>query len=129
MSREILFGIALAGLTSLVLMALPEPLAKGLVSILLSVIAAIYIGFSLFSKGELPYLKQIAGFVIFIVFALLGLFFSWWYLLAGLALHSVWDYLHHGRHGKGVVPNWYVPLCAAYDLGLAFFVTVFYVLD
>jgi uncharacterized protein YacL len=59
MNRDILFGIVLAGLTSLVLMALPEPLAKGLVSILLSVIAAIYIGFSLSSKGKLPYLKQI----------------------------------------------------------------------
>jgi hypothetical protein len=59
MNRDILFGIALTGLTSLVLMALPEPLAKGLVSILLSVIAAIHIGFSLSSKGELPYLKQI----------------------------------------------------------------------
>jgi hypothetical protein len=40
-------------------MALPETLAKGLASILLSVIAAIYIGFSLSSKGKLPYLKQI----------------------------------------------------------------------
>jgi hypothetical protein len=59
MSRDILFGIALAVLTSLFLMALPEPIAKGLVSILLSVIAEINIGFSLSSKGELPYLKQI----------------------------------------------------------------------
>ena len=57
MNRDILFGIALTGLTSLVLMALPEPIAKGVVSILLSVIAAIYIGFSTSSKGELSYLK------------------------------------------------------------------------
>jgi len=126
MKREILTGIALSGATGVVLSALPEPLAKGTVSILLSVIAAIYIGFSLASKGGLPVLKQVAGAVFFILLAFLGLWSSWWFLVVGLALHGVWDYLHHGRRGKGVVPRWYVPFCAAYDVALALFVAVVY---
>jgi len=128
MKREITVGITLAGVTAALLLALPEPMAKGAVAILLSVIAAIYIGFSLASKGELPVIKQVAGAIGFILLAFLGLWFSWWFLVAGLALHGVWDYLHHGRRGKGVVPRWYVPFCAAYDIALAILVAVFFAL-
>jgi len=88
MKREITVGITLAGVTAALLLALPEPMAKGAVAILLSVIAAIYIGFSLASKGELPVIKQVAGAIGFILLAFLGLWFSWWFLVAGLALHG-----------------------------------------
>jgi hypothetical protein len=43
-------------------------------------------------------------------------------LALGLALHGIWDLLHHpdctivGTQG---VPAWYVPFCAVYDFSAA----------
>jgi hypothetical protein len=124
--REALAGTALAVATCVLLALLPLEWARGAVSNLLTLIGAIYVGFALTSKGRLNVFKQIAGCVFFVAFALLGLWMSWWFLVAGLALHGVWDYLHRGKHGHGVVPKWYVPFCALYDWVVAIFVAVFF---
>ena len=124
--REVLIGLILAVATCVVLVFLPVEWARDFTAILLTLIAAIYIGFSIGSNGRLPLFKQIFGCTFFIAMALLGLWASWWFLAIGLALHGFWDYLHHGKHGRGIVPKWYVPLCAVYDLTVALFVTAHY---
>ena len=120
--RETIIGFSLAAATCIVLALLPVEWARDVTAILLTLIASIYIGFSVGSNGQLPLFSQVIGCVFFVALALLGLWVSWWFLAAGLALHGVWDYLHHGKHGRGVVPKWYVPLCAVYDLTVALFV-------
>jgi hypothetical protein len=124
--REVYIGLGLALVTCLVLALLPPDLARGAVSNLLTLIAAIYVGFALASQGRLPLAKQVAGCAFFVALALLGLWVNWWFLVAGLALHGGWDYLHHGEAGHGVMPRWYVPFCAVYDWALALFVAVFF---
>jgi hypothetical protein len=124
--REITIGLVFAVATCVGLALLPAHLARGAASNLLTLIAAIYVGFSLASAGRLSLLRQVLGCAFFVAFALLGLWFSWWFLVAGLALHGLWDFVHHGERGHGVIPRWYVPFCAVYDWILAVFVAVQY---
>ena len=48
-----------------------------------------------------------AGCILFIVLALLGMWVNWWFLVAGLVLHGVWDYFHNGERGQGLSYNHY----------------------
>lgn len=124
--REILIGIVLAVATSLGLMLLSEEMARGAVSNLLTLIATIYIGFALASHGKLSVRKQVFACCVFVVLALLGLWYSWWFSVAGLVLHGGWDFLYHRERGHGVVPIWYAPFCAVYDLSVALFVAFWF---
>jgi hypothetical protein len=124
--RNVLAGLGLALVTCLFLTSLPPDWARGVASNLLTLIGAIYVGFALASKGQLSVLRQVLGCAFFVTLALLGLWISWWFLVVGLALHGVWDWLHHGAHGHGVVPRWYIPFCAFYDWAVAAFIAVFF---
>lgn len=124
--RNGLAGLGLALVTCLFLISLPPEWARGVASNLLTLIGAIYVGFALASKGQLPVFRQVLGCAFFVTLALLGLWINWWFLVAGLALHGVWDWLHHGTQGHGVVPRWYIPFCAFYDWAVAAFIAVFF---
>ena len=126
---ELLSGIGLAAVTCFVLTLLPTDYARDLTAILLVLTASIYLGFSLASQGRLKFGKQAAGSILFIVIALLGLWVNWWFLAAGLVLHSVWDYIHHGDRGRGIVPGWYIPLCAGYDVSMGLFIALYFALE
>lgn len=124
--REVLIGLGLAGATCGALALLPAEWARGAAANLLTLIAAIYVGLSLASNGRLALANQVAGCTVFVALALLGLWVNWWFIVAGLALHGGWDWLHLGKYGHGVVPRWYVPFCAVYDWAVALFVAVQY---
>ncbi len=120
--KDYLLGLVLALATCAVLWPLPPEMARGAVSHLLTLIAAVYVGFAIASEGRLSVRRQVAGCAVFVGFALAGLWAGWIWLVIGLALHGAWDFLHHGDRGHGVVPAWYVPACAAYDWLVALFV-------
>lgn len=122
--KDYLIGALLAAATCAALWPLDEPLARGVVSHLLTLIAAIYVGFALASQGKLALWVQVGGCAGFVALALAGLWKGWLWLVLGLALHGVWDFVHHGERGQGVVPVWYVPACASYDWVLAAFVAL-----
>lgn len=120
--RDIVLGLALAVPSCALLWPLPPEYARGAVSHLVTLIAAVYIGFALASNGQLSLRRQVLGCTLFVALALAGLWFGWIWLVLALALHGAWDFLHHGERGHGVVPPWYVPACAAYDWAVAGFV-------
>lgn len=125
--RPVLIGLVLAGVTVAVLMLFSKEKAVELAALLLAVIAAIYIGFSL-SDGRKPLQQQeISVAVLFIIVALLGMWVSPWFLMMGFLGHGVWDWLHHTNHLQTDVTTWYPPFCAAYDLGVGvgFFYLIF----
>lgn len=126
--REALIGLGLAGTSCLALTILPPDRARGVAASLLTLIAAIYIGLALGSQGTLSLSRQIMAATVIIALALAGLWFNWWFIVAGLALHGVWDSLHHGARGHGVVPAWYVPFCAVYDVAVALFMALYFAL-
>jgi len=120
--RDYLIGLGLAVLTCAVLWPLPPEIARGAVSHLVTLIGSVYVGFALASPDRMSVSRQIAGCALFMALALAGLWLSWWWLVAGLVLHGLWDLLHHREHEHGTMPSWYVPACAAYDWTLAAFV-------
>ncbi|WP_111748558.1 DUF6010 family protein [Salinisphaera orenii] len=104
--KEALVGIGVGVITCSVLLALPIELARDAAANLLTLIASIYVGFGLASNNTLGTLRQVAGCTFFVALALLGLWVNWWFLVIGLLLHGVWDYLHHGEKNQDVVPRW-----------------------
>ncbi len=124
--RAVLAGLGLAAVTGAVLVLLPASFVRGAVSNLLTLIAAIYVGFSISSRGELSLARQSLGAGVFFVLALFGLWFDWWWLAVGLVAHGGWDLAHHPRRGHRGVPAWYVPFCAAYDWAVAAVVVAYY---
>jgi hypothetical protein len=96
---------------------IPDPLAFHSVS--LAVIGAIYMGFA-FSDGRLSIMiLELTAATVFIVLALLGLWWAPACLAVGLILHAIWDLAHRPSAVTTKLPNWYPPFCAAYDLVFA----------
>lgn len=125
---EISIGLILAIITCIFIWLLPNEWARGATSNLLTLIASIYIGFALVSNSRPDIIKQIIVCAFFVALSLLGLWISWWFLVAGLFLHGFWDFLHHKPSGSKIAPNWYIPFCATYDWTVAFFVGYYYAL-
>lgn len=120
--RSYLLGFGLAASTCLLLWPMAPEVARSLVSHLMTLIGAVYVGFALASPDRMSVTRQIAGSGIFLGLALAGLWLDWWYLVAGLALHGLWDLAHHRAHEHGTMPRWYVPACASYDWSVAAFI-------
>lgn len=65
---------------------------------------------------------ELLGFVVFAVFAVLGLKISPWYLAAGIAAHGIaWDIWHYFI-GETYMPHWYAIACLLVDVGLGVYV-------
>jgi hypothetical protein len=87
----------------------------------LIVAALIYVGFGLFSGSIAWILTELTGVAIYALFAWSGLKRSSWFLVAGWALHVLWD---AGLHGLSTpfVPHWYIGACIGFDLLLAAYI-------
>lgn len=120
--RSYLLGFGLAASTCLLLWMLPPEVARSVVSHLMTLIGAVYVGFALAAPDRMSVARQVAGSGLFMGLALAGLWLSAWYLVAGLVLHGLWDLAHHREHEHGTMPRWYVPACASYDWAVAVFV-------
>ena len=115
---EIAVGLLLAALTAAVALMLPRPLAAELFAVLLALIASVYVGFGLRASRGGERNVEVATAAGFVVVALLGLWVSPYFWVAGLVGHGVWDLAHHPRGLRTEVPGWYPPYCAAYDWAL-----------
>jgi hypothetical protein len=83
----------------------------------LVIAALIYVGFAVFNGSLTWILMELAGVVVYAVFAWLGLKKSGWSLAVGWALHPLWDAgLHHSTE---FVPHWYIAACIGFDLLVA----------
>lgn len=118
--RGIMAGLA----TGAVVAVLPPEVGLGLLALLLAFAAAVYVGFTLPSgeaaetggteeAGEIG-LQWIVA-LGFTGVALLGLWVSPLFLVAGWILHAGWDWLHHGGRRKTRTASWYPPACLIYD--------------
>ena len=112
--------------TLLFAFALSEVQLLAFHAVLLTLIAAVYIGFALRDRGGSGVGLELAAAAGFTLLALVGLQVSPWFIVAGLALHGCWDILHHNGVGliKTKVPQWYIPFCTGCDWLLALFLSV-----
>jgi RsiW-degrading membrane proteinase PrsW (M82 family) len=118
-TRAALIGAALAVLSVIGLEMLPTPLNRDAATHLLTLIAALYVGFALAGGYTRAIIIQSIGASGFIAMALAGQWLSPWFLLAGLVLHGFWDIVFDRRASAGVKPIWYAAFCASYDWILA----------
>lgn len=116
----------------LVLLSLPahlfldERTSVALASITLALIGGAYIGFGAADGHPRVFWAELAVALLFALAAFLGLIWHWAFLPLGLALHALWDILHHKSRRLASVPNWYIPFCVAFDLlAAAFFIMLY----
>ena len=119
--RETLLGSLLAGVSVVVLSLLPGPMRLEAASMLLVLIAAVYIGFALSDERPKIVRLEITGAAGFVGLAVLGLWVHPWILAAGYFLHGFWDLFHHEQGIQTQITGWYPPVCVVYDwiVGLA----------
>jgi hypothetical protein len=87
----------------------------------LGVAALFYVGFALDANMGSAWLAvELGGVGIYGYAAMRGVRGSAWWLVAGWALHPVWDIaLHYAGPARGVAPAWYTTSCLTYDLMVA----------
>jgi hypothetical protein len=90
----------------------------------LFIAALIYLGFALSGATPLWLALELGGLVLFALLALLGLKISASILAPGWALHAAWDVGLHKLLDVVFVPDWYLFVCAGFDLLLAGYIAV-----
>ena len=95
----------------------------------LIVIAAYYILFAVIGGERGDVLDELAYFALFASVAVVGFRTSLWLVVAGLAIHGVFDVFHQSlAPGRGV-PEWWPAFCLAYDVAAAACLGLLLILD
>jgi hypothetical protein len=92
--------------------------------VVLIVIATLYILFAAMAKSSVALLAEAAPMVMFIAAAGVGFRRTLWIVVAGLALHGVFDFFHHAMITNPGVPPWWPGWCLAYDVTAAIYLTI-----
>lgn len=118
-------GLGLTVITVAIAWQLPHAWAMQLFAALLALIGAVYVGFAISQNKHLE--QQFAVAIGFMLFGLLGLWVSPWWLVSGYVLHGVWDLLHHRHEISVQLTSWYAPFCLLYDWGMALAIALFWI--
>jgi hypothetical protein len=92
----------------------------------LFIAAGLYIMFAVRAgEGALWVAGELVGVAIFGGMALLGLRGSLWWIVAGWALHPIWDVgLHYLGPGRSFAPETYTIACLSFDLLVAAYIAI-----
>lgn len=85
----------------------------------LIVIASYYVLFAVQAQSLHLVLLESLGMAVFSALAIAGFKIKPWLVVAGLACHAVFDFLHGLLIDNPGVPQWWPSFCAAYDLAAA----------
>jgi hypothetical protein len=101
---------------------------RSLLVIFLFVAAGAYFGFTLLAApGPIWLLAELVQVIVFGTMALLGLRGSPWWLVAGWALHPLWDVvLHYLGPGHSFASITYTIPCLSFDLLVAAYIAIAY---
>ena len=84
--------------------------------VVLIVIAALYLLFAAMAKSTGSLVAEAIPALVFVAMAALGFRKTPWLVVAGLALHGVFDFFHHAVIANPGVPVWWPGWCLAYDV-------------
>ncbi len=87
--------------------------------VILTVIASYYVLFVVMAGDKAELLIELLVFTLFAGAAPLGFLTSLWIVVAGLAMHGVFDFVHGFLLAGTGVPPWWPSFCLAYDLAAA----------
>ena|SRR5437764_18087 len=85
----------------------------------LIVIASFYVLFAVMGGSMQAAAIETAVMSAFVLAAVVGFKFSPWIVVAGLALHGIFDLFHDVVIANPGKPSWWAPFCLAYDVGAA----------
>jgi hypothetical protein len=110
---------------AIVAVAVPRASRHILAAVLVAA-AALYVAFTLDAHTSAAWLAvELAGVGLYGALAVRGLRGSAWWLVAGWALHPVWDVaLHLVGPANAFAPAWYATSCLAFDLAVAGFTAI-----
>ena len=120
------FGVALFLITAPVHLLVDTETSITFAAVTLALIGGAYIGFAVADGRPKVFWFELAVATLFGAAAVLGILWHWAALPIGLALHAVWDLMHHNSHRLARIPRWYIPFCVVFDLLAAGFLVLLY---
>ena len=84
--------------------------------VVLIVIASLYLLFAVMAKSTGSLVAEAIAALVFVAMAALGFRKTPWFVVAGLALHGVFDFFHGAVIANPGVPVWWPGWCLAYDV-------------
>lgn len=113
---EYAIGVALASGVGLFAGAVGFDKERSFYPVLLIVIATYYLLFAAMAKSTDSLVAETFPALVFVAAAALGFRKTPWIVVAGLALHGVFDFVHHTAINNPGVPAWWPGFCLAYDV-------------
>jgi hypothetical protein len=92
--------------------------------VVLLVIAVLYILFACMAGSTDALLAEALPALLFGAAATIGFRRTLWIVVAGLALHGVFDFIHHDLIENPGVPAWWPGFCLSYDVAAAAYLAV-----
>jgi hypothetical protein len=113
---EYAIGIAAATAVGLFATVVGFDKDRSFYPVVLIVIAALYLLFAVMANSTRSLRAEAIPALVFIVAAVVGFRKTPWLVVAGLALHGVFDFFHHAVIANPGVPLWWPGWCLAYDV-------------
>ena len=79
------------------------------------VIAFLYALFAVMGESTDALVRELLAGAVFVGLAVIGFRWSLWVVVAALAGHGIFDFIHAGLISNPGVPQWWPEFCGAYD--------------
>ena len=113
---EYAIGIAAAAAVGLFATVVGFDKERSFYAVVLIVIAALYLLFATMAKSTSSLVAETIPALVFVAMATVGVRKTPWLVVAGLALHGVFDFFHHTMIANPGVPVWWPGWCLSYDV-------------
>lgn len=113
---EYVIGVAAATAVGLFASVIGFDKERSFYPVVLIVIATLYLLFAAMAGSTGSLVAEAIPALVFVAMAAIGFRKTPWLVVAGLALHGVFDFLHHALIANPGVPVWWPGWCLAYDV-------------
>ncbi len=113
---EFAIGVAAATAVGLFATVIGFDKERSFYPVVLIVIATLYLLFAAIAGSTDSLVAEVIPALVFVAMAALGFRKTLWLVVAGLALHGVFDFFHHAVIANPGVPVWWPGFCLAYDV-------------
>jgi hypothetical protein len=113
---EFVVGVAAATAVGLFATVIGFDKERSFYPVVLIVIATLYLLFAVMAGSTDSLVAEAIPALVFVALAVLGFRKTPWLVVAGLAVHGVFDFFHHAVIANPGVPVWWPGWCLAYDV-------------
>ena len=116
---EYVIGVTLAAAVGLFARVIGFDKERSFYPVVLIVVATYYLLFAAMAKSMDALVAEAFPVLLFVAAAALGFRKTPWIVVAGLAMHGIFDFIHDAVITNPRVPAWWPGFCLAYDLTAA----------